>query len=97
MRLVSSFGKSRRRVTLKTFNIKNSIQYPIKAIALPNPGAASFNEFYPKRSGPAIPSLHTILPPDTSDRILLIIGIYSRIAGGMLSNTRQQAAYLLMT
>ena len=23
-----------------------------------------FNEFYPKRSGPTIPSLHTILPPE---------------------------------
>jgi hypothetical protein len=25
---------------------------------------ASFNEFYPKRSGPTIPSLHAILPPE---------------------------------
>jgi hypothetical protein len=25
---------------------------------------APFNEFYPKRSGPTIPSLHAILPPE---------------------------------
>jgi hypothetical protein len=28
------------------------------------PVPAPFNEFYPNRSGPTIPSLHAILPPE---------------------------------
>ena len=43
---------------------------PLRAISRKKPFntqrlvPAPFNEFYPKRSGPTIPSLHTISPPE---------------------------------
>ena len=43
---------------------------PLRAISRKKPYntqrlvPAPFNEFYPKRSGPTIPSLHTISPPE---------------------------------